>query len=295
MIGRMAGGRKDIVFQRREAVGIGLNGMGRREIQPDAIQRGLRVLKGFSMEIIRHGLNPEDATVLATSAFRNAANAESVLKEIQQATGLRPRIISGEAEAGLIFAGVYASGAVEEGVPALVMDIGGGSVEFILWDGFKVSWKKSFEIGGLRLMEDFHQEDPLPLSKREALEAYIEDFLHPLWTECRKLSCLQLVGSSGSFDSLADVRNARGGITANPGRTFQQIAPNEFEAIFESLWHLPLEARLQVPGMTAYRAGMMAVALILIRQVLKLSAASGISVSHYAMKEGALIHKFANA
>jgi exopolyphosphatase/guanosine-5'-triphosphate,3'-diphosphate pyrophosphatase len=269
--------------------------MGEKTIQPDALARGIRVLKEFSQEIERHGLNPADTTVLATSAFRNALNTKEVLREIEAATGLLPKVISGEEEAALIFAGVYASGVIAEGIPSLVMDIGGGSVEFIIWDGFRVSWKRSFEIGGLRMMEDFHQQDPLPEHRRYELEAYLTEALQPLWNQCRKHEGLQLVGSSGSFDSLADVRNAMAGIRPAEGCAFQALQKAEFDAIFESVWHLPLDGRLQVPGMTAYRAGMMAVALILIRQVMQHSGVTGIFISHYAMKEGAFIHELSNA
>jgi exopolyphosphatase/guanosine-5'-triphosphate,3'-diphosphate pyrophosphatase len=294
MIGSVEKGRKNIIFQRREAVGIGLNGMALKEIQPDAMARGIRVLSEFAGDIRRFGLEPADTLVLATSAFRNATNTAQVIKEIELHTGLKPTVISGEEEAAYIFSGVHASGAIQDSRPSLIMDIGGGSVEFILWDGSMEIWKRSFEMGGLRLMERFHQSDPLSMDVRLELEKFLSDELLPLWEVIgAHNSSLALVGSSGSFDTLADLRNAkypeRGPDSVDA--SFEKLSLDEFSEIFQGTWHLPLAERLALPGMTAYRAKMMAVSLILIGKVLENTGAAEIFVSHYAMKEGALFRE----
>lgn len=297
LIGRLTNGRPEPVFERKAAVGIGRDGMGKRLILPEALDRSITVLKEFTAVLEMHGIPVTEALVLATSAFRNAANSEQALQRIREETGLRPEIISGEREAGYIFDGVQASGALQHGVPSLVMDIGGGSVEFILWDGIKAIWKQSFETGGLRLMEMFHQKDPLSSEAKFCMEDYLEKNLQPLWELVSEMKPLSLAGSSGAFDTLADIRNASE--SGSPGGTqdvtFQCITPAEFRHVFESVWHLPLQERLQIPGMTAFRAAMMPAALILIRLVLKKIGADTIRVSHYAMKEGAFLSLFSNA
>lgn len=298
MIGSVEDGRKNIVFQRREAVGIGLNGMALKEIQPDALARGIRVLSEFAGDIRRFRLEPADTLVLATSAFRNAANTAEVIKEIELHTGLRPTVISGEEEAAFIFSGVRASGAIQDRRPSLIMDIGGGSVEFILWDGSREIWKRSFEMGALRLMERFHQSDPLSMDVRSELETFLSEELFALWDAVSPYNTsLALVGSSGSFDTLADMRNAKypEQIPMSDAASFQQLSLREFNEIYHSCWHLNLAERLALPGMTAYRAKMMAVSLILIGKVLENTGAAEIFVSHYAMKEGALFRKFLHA
>jgi len=297
LIGRLSNGKPEPVFQRKAAVGIGRDGMGKRLILPEALDRSLTVLKEFSAVLATHGIPASEALVLATSAFRNAANSEQVLQRIREETGLMPEIISGEREAEYIFDGVQASGALQHGVPSLVMDIGGGSVEFILWDGMKAIWKKSFETGGLRLMEMFHQKDPLSFEAKSCMEDYLEKNLQPLWELVSEMKPLSLAGSSGAFDTLADIRNgsesgSNGGIQ---NVTFQCITSSEFMPVFENVWHLPLQERLQVPGMTAFRAAMMPAALILMRLVLKKTGSNTIRVSHFAMKEGAFLSLFSNA
>lgn len=298
MIGSVEGGRKNIVFQRREAVGIGLNGMALKEIQPDALARGIRVLSEFAEDVRRFGLDPADTLVLATSAFRNASNTAHVVSQIELHTGLKPTVISGEEEAAYIFAGVHASGAIQENRQSLVMDIGGGSVEFILCEGSREIWKRSFEMGGLRLMERFHQTDPLSKEVRQQLETFLSAELLPLWDAVRPYKAsLSLVGSSGSFDTLADMRNAKypERFQGRDEASFEQLSLQEFNEIYQNTWHLPLAERLALPGMTAYRAKMMAVSLILIGKVLENTGASEIFVSHYAMKEGALFREFLHA
>ncbi len=297
LIGRLTNGKPEPVFERKVAVGIGREGMGKRLILPEALDRSLTVLKEFSAVLATHGIPVSEALVLATSAFRNAANSEQALQRIREETGLMPVIISGEREAGYIFDGVQASGALQFGSPSLVMDIGGGSVEFILWDGMGAIWKQSFETGGLRLMEMFHQEDPLSSEAKSCMEDYLEKNLQPLWELVSGMKPLSLAGSSGAFDTLADIRNASE--SGSPGSiqdvTFQCITFSEFKLVFESVWHLPLQERLQIPGMTEFRAAMMPAALILIQMVLKKTGSDTIMISHYAMKEGAFLSLFSNA
>ena len=83
------------------------------------------------------------------------------------------------------------------------MDIGGGSVEFILGNTDKILWKQSFEVGAARLMDQFHHTDPIPPASIEAMNLYLEDRLHDLFIATTSIEIDTLVGSSGSFETFA--------------------------------------------------------------------------------------------
>jgi exopolyphosphatase/guanosine-5'-triphosphate,3'-diphosphate pyrophosphatase len=294
MVGRFEGEKREILLHRREAVGIGKDGMAKKRILPDAIERALGVLQSFAAELRQLGMEAADADVYATSAFRNAENAQEVLREIERCSGFRPRIISGQEEAGLIFQGVLGSGVLKDEEDALVVDIGGGSVEFILCRGKKTVWQESLEIGGLRLMERFHYADPLPSYELSAMELHLKEVLKPVKEKISGLTGLNLVGCSGSFDTMIDIRNALNSGQWIPAENsaMHELSRPDFLGLFHRILPLSLEERLSIPGMIPLRAGMMVVALCLVKVLLEETASPGIRVSTWSLKEGALLHHF---
>jgi len=211
LIARFEHGQLIIGFRKKTGVKIGQGGMEKKEILPDAVKRAISALLEFSIELKQFGLLPSDCKSLATSAFRNADNKENVLEIIQKVTGFKVLVISGEEEANYIFQGVQASRALVEMVPNLIVDIGGGSVEFILTLGYEPKWKKSFEIGGLRLLEKFHKMDPISKAEISKLSNYLEMELMELLKIINIWNPRVLVGCSGSFDTLVEMQFALNG------------------------------------------------------------------------------------
>lgn len=296
LVGQFRDGKKETIFHRKEAVGIGLNGMALKLILPDALERAVKTLQDFAKDLKNLGINPAEVDVFATSAFRNAVNADEVLEEIKIRTGFCPKIISGEEEASLIFFGVMGSGAIFQDETSLIVDIGGGSVEFILCDGMNPVWKQSFETGGLRLMEQFHQVDPIPENSLTDLKTHALEVLKPLWEKISVLKNLQIIGCSGSFDTLVDMRNASIGSNKNmaENQALHSLSRAEFLNLYKALSPLSMEERLAFPGMIPLRAGMMVVAMAFIHLLLEKSEADTIRVSTYSLKEGALFKHFSN-
>jgi exopolyphosphatase/guanosine-5'-triphosphate,3'-diphosphate pyrophosphatase len=294
MVGRLAEGRVEVLLHKRAGVGIGKDGMEKKLILPEAKERALQTLELFAHELKKIGIQASEADVYATSAFRNASNSSEVLQEIKKRTGFRPRIISGREEASLIFKGVLGSDALPADRNSLVVDIGGGSVEFIICKGKVPVWQHSFEIGGLRLMERFHQTDPLPEIARINLEEHLKEILKPLWGKTRDFTDLNLVGCSGSFDTLIDMRNAGNSLYSDPMElnSCNLISRAEFFQLFDRILPLNMEDRLSLPGMIPLRAGMMVVAVVLIKVLLEETSGSGIMVSNYSLREGALFEHF---
>lgn len=195
-----------------EAVKLGEGGgINKGYILPEAYQRGINTMQQFHEEI--KASNVTEARAVATSALRGASNGKDFIKEVKDKTGISIEIINGEDEAAFIYQGVKITGCLSA-QNSLIMDIGGGSVEFILGNTDNIIWKQSFEIGAARLMDLFHRTDPIPPSSIEALNLYVEDHLTDLFAAVADLKIDKLIGSSGAFETFAEV------IETEKGNTF---------------------------------------------------------------------------
>ena len=141
---------------------------------------------------------------MATSAIRNAVKGEALVAAIAQQTGIAVRVISGDQEAEYIYYGVRSALPLGRAT-ALVMDIGGGSVEFILCNAEKIYWKRSFEIGAQRLLDRYMSTDPISPSAVRRLHDYLEETLIPLTNAVHQYQPVALVGASGAFETLCAI------------------------------------------------------------------------------------------
>ncbi len=273
-------------------------GIGQCIISPDATDRALTVLHAFGQVLAQHQLDPADVVVFGTSAIRVARNQAEFVARVLAETGLRIRVLSGDEEAALIYRGVRASGAIPAYETALVMDIGGGSVEFILAtvganpDGStdRVFWKQSFELGGQRLMDRFMGEaEGLTPAAVARLDTYLREQLLPLTNAVHQYRPTVLVGASGSFDTLVDLHYQEHSSTWPPAEqsAFDLPVP-AFEHYYHLLLHRNRAERMALPGMIELRVDMIVVAVCLIQFVLNTYQIGQIRVSTYALKEGAV-------
>ena len=184
------------------AVKIGEGGINKGIILPFAFERGVDTMKRFKDEIDRYGV--QKVRAIATSALRNASNGKDFIERVKAEAGIEIEIINGDQEACFIYEGVKAAGLLTA-ENSLIMDIGGGSVEFIVGNHEKVAWKQSFEIGAARLMEQFHHTDPMSPASIEAINMYLAHALNDLLVTVPLMQVYNLIGSSGSFETFAEL------------------------------------------------------------------------------------------
>ncbi|NHA03638.1 exopolyphosphatase [Mucilaginibacter sp. HC2] len=184
----------------QEPVKLGEGGINKGYILPEAFARGIKTMQQFQEQIDAN--NVQQVRALATSALRSASNGRDFINEVKAKTGISIEIINGDQEAGFIYEGVKISGCLSA-QNSLIMDIGGGSVEFILGNTDHIIWKQSFEIGAARLMDLFHRTDPIPPASIEALDVYLQDNLSDLFSAIEGHEVDTLIGSSGVFESFA--------------------------------------------------------------------------------------------
>ncbi|ADB36168.1 phosphatase [Spirosoma linguale] len=276
------------LFRESRPAKIGQAGINQGIITEAGIDRALGVLTYFRQVLDQHAVAPDQVMATGTSAIRVARNQQEFIDRVRAATSIPIRVISGEQEAEYIYKGVRAAGALDE-TTALVMDIGGGSVEFILGNQTRIFWKQSFEIGGQRLRERFMSTDPIGSGSIRRLHDYFQEQLLPLANAIHQYEPTVLVGSSGSFDTLVDMwfMHEQGHLPDPQQATFT-LPVAEFYRAYELLITRNHEERMQIPGMIELRVDMIVVAVCLIDFVLKTHGISQIRTSTYSLKEGVL-------
>lgn len=275
----------DTLYKEKVSVKIGQGGIQQNLILADAQKRALHTLRHFKYLI--QGEQIDHVFVFATSAVRNAENGDEFVRLIQQQTGFHVQVIDGDREAELIYKGIRMSGSLDD-ANALMMDIGGGSVEFIIGNKNEICWKGSFEIGGQRMLNLFHHQDPLSQEDRVNLDAYLSKNLEPLIAAIRQFQPKQLVGASGTFDTLTDIFHASTEVTKNRAKHTHLLPLKAFYEISDRLVYLNKEERLQIPGMIPMRVDMIVVASCLIHYILDQLDSGDLLCSTYSLKEGAL-------
>lgn len=281
---RPAGGFVTI-YNEKLPVRLGEGGINTGIIIPAAYMRGIEAMDTYAESIRQWKVDKKLA--FATSAMRNASNGNQFVQDVFKRTGIQINTISGSEEAAYIYEGVKQALQFNQ-ENSLIIDIGGGSTEFIIANSNGLLWKQSFEIGASRLLQKFKPSDPIRTEEVSAITAYLSETLAPLRTAANQFPVTELIGASGSFDSLAEMVQAR-------FRGGQEITGTEFEFDLgecETIHHLLIasthEERLQIKGLVAMRVDMIVISAILVEYIIRELGISHMRMSSYALKEGVL-------
>jgi exopolyphosphatase/guanosine-5'-triphosphate,3'-diphosphate pyrophosphatase len=268
------------------AVKLGEGGINSGIIAPEPFQRGINALHRFKQ--ITNDWGVDQVYLFATSAIRNASNGIEFVKKIESLFNWYVHVISGDTEAQLIYYGVRR--ALDLGdKPVLIMDIGGGSTEFIIGNNTEVFWKKSFEIGAARLLEKFNPSEPITSSEIKEVFNYLDIQLIELKKAADFYHIDVLVGSSGSFDSYAGVIMDRYyKFKSLDGTTTYDFSMNQFNETYNLFVSSNREERSSIKGLIAMRVDMIVIASLLIRYVVDNFKIKNIRMSKFSLKEGVL-------
>ena len=198
----------NVLHSSKQPVKLGRGGIQINRITPDAFERGFVAIQNLMETIEKYEV--AEIRAFATSAIRNASNGADFVNEVESRFGFRVRVIPGEREAELIYKGVRQAIPFTE-KKVMILDIGGGSNEFIICNRDGIIWKHSFELGMARILELFDLSDPITFEEISALESYFKQELQPLVEEVRKENPQTLIGASGSFDTFHSLLMERRG------------------------------------------------------------------------------------
>jgi exopolyphosphatase/guanosine-5'-triphosphate,3'-diphosphate pyrophosphatase len=269
----------------RERIFVKLGEDGIETIGDAPFQRALDAIHRFKATLEKYNVVKTNA--FGTAALRTASNGPKLISRIKQETGISVKLIPGNEEARLIHLGVT------QAVPlnnekGLIMDIGGGSVEFIVANDQGVIWAQSFPIGVSILFNEFHDSDPISHTEIGAVEKHLESTLQPLFEVFESNETPLLIGASGTFDVL-DMMLSKQRIS--PIHSIVEI--QDFFPLYQQFLKTTLNERFQMEKLPDSRAEMIIVALILINLIVQKANIKRIAVSAYAMKEG-ILHEMVN-
>ncbi len=271
----------------RERHFVKLARQGIERIHTGAVEDAMAAAHQFRHILSLHQV--EDVSVLGTAALRMAENARDLNHQLEQILGHPIDVIDGNREAQLIARGVTALMDDKPGCH-LIMDIGGGSVEFILMEGSRQVHHASLPIGVAILHHRFHKNDPILHTEIRALQAYIDRQLDPLRDHLRAQQIDHLIGAAGIYEVLAQrVEDQEDGLAMG------YLEIGRLEALLETLRHQSLEERMRSADIPPERADLIVSSLLLINRIIFHFRPKRIAVSPYAMKEGRLLEMFAGS
>jgi exopolyphosphatase/guanosine-5'-triphosphate,3'-diphosphate pyrophosphatase len=275
-------GSVKVLYKEDRPVRLGEGGITEQRITDAARERALSALSSVKNILEQH--NCAQVYAVATSAVRNASNGSDFINEVHQHTGIQIEVIDGDREAQLIYEGITSSKPLKE--PSLIMDIGGGSVEFIFCSPDRQPEKFSFEAGAQRLLYRFHHIDPIPPENVGELNKYLDLLLEPLRKASERHRPYRLIGSAGVFETLWHIYQNRQPEAATTKESTIPLA--DFLLIHQELLLKSKQERGDIPGMAPERRGMIVVSSCLVHYVLAKLQIERFEISESSLREGLL-------
>jgi len=283
-------GHFEVIADEKEAVRLGSSGGDMKELTPDAMDRGIAALARF-----RQVADISDAplTAVATSAVREAENAQEFIDRARDEAGIEVEVISGVEEARLIQLGIL------QAVPVfdrrlLLVDIGGGSTEVLVGERGETLAVRSFKLGAIRLTRRFFRSDRLHPGAVDACRRHVGAMLAPMARQVHSLGFDVAVGSSGTIEAIAQLAHAaRPDAVPLRSLTNATFTRAEAQAVVKALAGAPtIERRRAIDGMEAARADIILAGAIILEQAMATFGIDEMVVSGYALREGALLDAF---
>ena len=275
----------EVVDREKEMVRLGAGGLDGKKLTPEAMTAALQALKKFARLAQSHQV--DEILAVATSATREAENGGAFLRAIERRTGIRARIITGTEEARLIhLAAVYG---VDTPKPAVVIDIGGGSVEITLGGKTNVEFARSFKIGVIRLTERFVDSDPISSRDERKMTKFIREQVDRYLEHITEKGFDRVIGTSGTILSLGTVATAvdRGSVPQEVRNL--RVPAKSIRRLRKTAVDMDLEERMHLPGLDPRRADLMVAGAVLLDTLLKELDAEEITLCDLALREGVLL------
>ncbi len=274
------------VEKAREQVELGRGGIDHATLTEDAMQRGLRAMISFKDAI--DSLSVEAVTAAATSAVREAKNGSEWIRRVREQTGIHVKVITGADEARLIYLGARKDLDFSRGY-ALLLDLGGGSAEFILCDSAQPLVKRSLPLGHIRLAERYGLHDPPIDADWAALREHLRRCLTPLLAEIPAGRFGSFTGTSGAVRTLARMATLARGETApahDHGLILRRVDLKRLIQRFRTM----KRARYQeIPGMDDRRRVTLPYAAAMVYEAMKVFGADEIVASERSLRDGLLV------
>src|SRR3990167_122178 len=267
-----------VIHNSKEGVALGMRGINERTIAPEAMQRAFTAFEHFVS--ICESYQARHIQAFGTSAVRDADNSDELLAAVKERFNITIEVIEGLREAELIYNGVSWSYDFNE--PSLIMDIGGGSTEFIrghLKDPLQFC---SLDIGVSRAAQLFDLSDPMSEEDQQKLLQWFEESAGEL---NQFDACSVLVGASGSFETFYEMSHQA---SFPAGSEPIRLERKELDETLDWIIRSTFDEREQHPYIIPIRRRMAPIAALKTKWIVEKFAIKEVFISPFSLKEGAL-------
>ena len=273
----------EVVEREREVVQIGRGSFHGKRLRPEAIRRTVDALTRF-VQLARR-FQVDRILCTATAAVREARNGGDFQSAARRVSGISPRVIPAEEEGRLIYLAVR--GALQlDHHPALIVDIGGGSMQMVVGNRDRMMLATGAQLGALRLRETLLESDPPSRRDLERLQRTVRKLAKPAIEQVRELRPVAVYGSSGSIHALAQASHwlEKGGpIEHINGHV---LSLQSLKRLTRRLARMSEEERHALKGLDAKRAEIIVPGAVVLQHVLDKVGAGGIVISDFGVREG---------
>lgn len=298
-------GTSRTLIKAREMVRLGGSAaLARGHLSKKAVQRGVSAIAKF-VEIAR-AAGAHEVRAVATSAVRESSNRGEFLAAVRAASGINVEVLSDSEEARLIHLGVSRGFPLGERV-ACIVDVGGGSTEFIVADGERPYFLHSVRLGSLRLFDEYLNDGSAAALGYRAMERHIARTLEPVTGLLSGYNFEMLIGTSGTVMGLAALdaasstarppalpASAQGDKASAPGERAQRahgyvLRLEALEALQRTMLALTPAERRKMPGMNPRRSDIIVAGNALIMAIMQALGREELIVCERALREGVVV------
>ena len=251
-----------------------------------AMKRAIDALA--QMSTLAKQLQADRVVAVATSAVRDADNAEEFVRRVKSEAGLDLKILTGEDEARLSYRSAVAHFELGNSRTAVV-DLGGGSLELALCFNGIVDRLMSLPLGAVRLTERFLQDGESE-KRLKKLRKYVAKVIRDN-VPVRPWRSARLIGAGGTFTNLAGMVLYRDGMFSARSVQGAQVSRNDVEHLLDSLASMSVEERRKVPGLNEARADIIIAGLAVVAELMARLDVRELEVSRYGIREGLLLEE----
>jgi len=278
-------GNFKILGREREIVRLGSSSSDMKYLARDAANRGIKTLKRFKALSDAAGA---DIRAIATSAVREALNRDEFIKQVKDEIGIKIEIASGYEEARFIYLGVLQSLPVYNET-ILLIDIGGGSTEFLVGEKRGILYDNSLKLGAIRLTQRFFTDGEYVNSAVKDCRKFIRGTMNPVTRQIGKYEFGTVVGSSGTILNIAKlISYGKNGEEETRLNNFSFSRDELGEAVEKILEADSIKKKSKLPGIDADRADIITAGALILEQLFKELKIKQMTVSEYALREGVI-------
>ena len=273
----------ELADREREVVQIGRGSFASGRLRANAMRRTVEALTRF-VDLARRQ-QVDRILCTATAAVREARNGGSFLEAARKASGIVPRVIPPEEEGRLIYLGVKSALQLDER-NALIVDIGGGSVQLVVANRDHLVETRSTPLGALRLAECLLHSEPPTRRDLLRLRRHVRRVAAEPLASVEALGPVRVYGSSGSIHALAELAHVQGTGRSLAHLNGHVLTRAALKRVLRQIQQLDLPAREKLPGLDPRRAEIIVPGAVVLLHVLETLDADEITISDFGVREG---------